>query len=153
MWMQPVVVIADSLKPVVVIADSLKWTRYGSLWICWSSQRSGWWDPKLISDILYQKKTITKWRFSFISILPIASSCCISIFSGRCITVRTKPCWRLVSYDTGPDSAKFCRLQFRLRLQPKRSTPTDFNSGLDSDSAALHGIVFSKIYQEGTSTE
>ena len=41
--------------------------------------------------------------------------------------------------DSGPESesAKFYRLQPRLRLQTKRSTPTDPNSGFDSDSAAL----------------
>ena len=35
------------------------------------------------------------------------------------------------------ESATFCRLQLRLRLQAKWSTPTDSNSGLDSDSSAL----------------
>ena len=48
-------------------------------------------------------------------------------------------CWRLVSHDYGPESesAKFYRLHLRLRLQAKRSTPTDSNSGFNSDSAAL----------------
>ena len=48
-------------------------------------------------------------------------------------------CWRLVVCDSRSESesANFYRLQLRLRLWPKRSTPTDSNSGLDSDSAAL----------------
>ena len=46
---------------------------------------------------------------------------------------------RFVSFDSGSESesAKFHRLQLRLRLREKWSTPTDSNSGLDSDSAAL----------------
>ena len=41
--------------------------------------------------------------------------------------------------DSGPESesAKFYRLPLRLRLQVKRSTPTDSNSSFDSDYAAL----------------
>ena len=48
-------------------------------------------------------------------------------------------CRRLVSFDSGSESesAKFHRLQLRLRLREKWSTPTDSNSGLDTDSAAL----------------
>ena len=51
---------------------------------------------------------------------------------------------RVLTCDSGTESesAKFYRLQLRLRLQPKRSTPTDSNSGLDSDSAALITSVF-----------
>ena len=49
-------------------------------------------------------------------------------------------CCRVLTFDSGPESesAKFYRLQLRLRIWPKPSTPTDPNSGLDSDSAALH---------------
>ena len=48
-------------------------------------------------------------------------------------------CCRVLAFDSGPgsESAKFYRLQFRLRLHLKRSTPTDSNSGLNSDSEAL----------------
>ena len=44
-----------------------------------------------------------------------------------------------VACDSGPESesATFYHLQLRLQLQTKQSTPTDSNSGLDSDSAAL----------------
>ena len=37
----------------------------------------------------------------------------------------------------GVGVGKIYRLQLRLRIQPKRSTRADSNSGLDSDSAAL----------------
>ena len=41
--------------------------------------------------------------------------------------------------NSGPESelAKFYRLLLLLQLQPKRSTPTDSNTSLHSDSAAL----------------
>ena len=51
-------------------------------------------------------------------------------------------CCRLLTCDTGLESVKFHRLQLPLRLQPKRSTPTDSNSGLDSASAALPITLF-----------
>ena len=62
------------------------------------------------------------------------------MFSGGCIIVRAKIfCCGVLVCDSGPksESAKFYRLQLRPRLQPKQSTPTDCNSGLDSDSATL----------------
>ena len=48
-------------------------------------------------------------------------------------------CSQVLVCVSGPESrsAKFYRLQHRLRLQPKRPTLIDSNSGLDSDSAAL----------------
>ena len=47
-------------------------------------------------------------------------------------------CCRMVACVSGPgsESAKFYRLQLRLRLHLKQSTPTDSNSGLDSDFTA-----------------
>ena len=36
-----------------------------------------------------------------------------------------------------PESVKFYRVRLRLRLWPKLSTPTDSDSGFDSDSAPL----------------
>ena len=59
-------------------------------------------------------------------------------------------CSRVASCDSGPESesAKFYRLQFRLRLRPKRSTPIDSNSGLDSDSAALATAMTRKLVYE-----
>ena len=50
-------------------------------------------------------------------------------------------CCRVLACDSGreSESAKFYR--FQLRLKPERSTPTDSNSGLDSDSAALVAII------------
>ena len=47
-------------------------------------------------------------------------------------------CCRMLACDSGPESesAKFYRLQLRIRLQSKRSTPTASNCGLDSDSAS-----------------
>ena len=48
-------------------------------------------------------------------------------------------CWKVAACDSGPESesAKFYRLQLWLQLWSKRSTPTNSNSGLDSDPAAL----------------
>ena len=48
-------------------------------------------------------------------------------------------CWRMLYCDSGPESesVKWYRLQLRLRLRPKWLTPTESNSGLDSDPAAL----------------
>ena len=56
-------------------------------------------------------------------------------------------CRRVSVCDSGPESgqAKFYRLQLRLQLQPKQSTPTDPNSGLDSNSAALVMSWFESI--------
>ena len=53
--------------------------------------------------------------------------------------------WEITVCDSGPESesAISYRLQLPLRLRPKQSTQTDFNSGFDSDSAAL---VMSKAY-------
>ena len=61
-------------------------------------------------------------------------------------------CKLLVPCDSEPESetVKCYRLQFRLRLQVKRSTPTDFNTGIDSVSAALlKGMMFGllQLYQ------
>ena len=71
-------------------------------------------------------------RFNFIKALPPSLSFCLSMFSRGCR-------WRELTCDSGQDSesTKLYRLQLRLWFQPKRSTPTDPNSGLDSDSTAL----------------
>ena len=87
-----------------------------------------------------RRDSITKLRFKFIYTLPIYFFLSFNVF-GR---VHNRPskiifCRRVLVCDSGPESesVKFYRLQLQLRLQPKRSTPTDSNSGLDSDSAAL----------------
>ena len=41
-------------------------------------------------------------------------------------------------YKTQSTTVKFHRIQLRLRLRPKRSTPIHFNSGFDSDSTTMH---------------
>ena len=52
-------------------------------------------------------------------------------------------CRRVLVWDSGRESelANFYRLQLRVRLQPKRPTPVDSNSGFDSDSAALRAAA------------
>ena len=74
--------------------------------------------------------------------LPLSLSSCPSVFSGGWITVRQKltVCSRVIAGESGreSESAKFCRLQFRLWLQSKRSTPTYSIRGVDSDSVAPH---------------
>ena len=78
-----------------------------------------------------RRNSITKLRFNFIYTLPISFSFNISIFFGR---VHDRPskivfCRRVLVRDSGPESesANFFRLQLQLRLQPKRSTLTDYN--------------------------
>ena len=52
-------------------------------------------------------------------------------------------CYRVASCDSGwrRSQQNFYRLQLGLRLRPIQSSPVDSNSGLDSDSAALHTTV------------
>ena len=93
----------------------------------------------MLSPILFiRRNSITKLHLNFIYILSLS---CFPIYDdiGRMHSRSSKVivCYWVLSCDSGPEpeSAKFDRLQ--LRLQPKRSTLTDSNSGLDSDSAAL----------------
>ena len=65
-----------------------------------------------------------------------------NVFGRACnLTSKIIVSWWVLTCDSGSESepARFDR--FQLRLMRKRSTPTDSNPGLDSDSAALIRII------------
>ena len=99
---------------------------------------------------LIRRNSIIVLRFNFIYTLTSSFSFYLSVFSEGYIIVHPKSysvagCY--IVYDSQPksESTKFYRLQLRLGLQPIWSTPTDSNSGLDSDSAALVQIVITVL--------
>ena len=87
----------------------------------------------------------------------------IPMFSGGCFNHSAKIIIRRQnrvcvvqtrSVDTRVEREKeLKRLQIRLRLRPERSTPTDSNSGLDSDSAALLGTARQWVAQQSDQPE
>ena len=132
------------MKPAVVIADSLEWDRYDSLWIWWStlSRHCQMQPAVVIADSFewHRYDSLWIWRSTSSRHCHSPFFLTFSVFERMYQhSVKIMVCCWLVLCDSGPESqsVKFYRLQLWLRLQAKRSTLTNSNSGIDSDFAAL----------------
>ena len=136
------------MQPALVFADSFECGRYDGLWVCWHNHTTVAMAIKL-SPMLFSDRILSLNDAQTLS--PHCHSLLFLVFnvienthnhSAKLLVCWRVVCWRVVSCNSGPESesTKFYRLQFRLRIRTKQSTWTDSNSGLDSDSAALHKI-------------
>ena len=131
------------MQPTVVIADSFECGLYDSVLIYCHCCITITMTLKLYPMPFIRWNSITKSLFNFIYSLHPAILLFFLSFNvfGRAHNRSSKiiVCCRVLTCDSGPEleSAYFCRLQLRLPLQTKRSTPTYSKFGLDSNSAAL----------------
>ena len=160
------------MQPAAVIADSFECGRYDSVrTYCHSHMAVAmtiklspisfivWNSPKTVSDTVYRmkfyhKKMTLKMHLHTISLLFFPYFNVFGRVHNRSSEIIV--CCRVLTCDSGSESesARSYRLQLRLRLQPKLSTPTDSRSGLDSDSATLVScILFQNSLQPHTYAE
>ena len=128
------------MRALVVVDDSFECGQYGSLWIYWHGHTT------IAMSLKFSQIPLSDENPSLNDASTLSSHChtnlllSLNIF-GRVDNGSAKIVvfWRVVAFDSGSasESVKFYRFQFRLRILPRRATPIDSNSGLDSDSAAL----------------